>query len=62
MNICKKLKVKCVSQGEPNAKEKLAIKKAIWNENDGEIMAALKKSEKVQNIVIPKLKKNKGTI
>ena len=54
--MCEKLKVKCVSEGVPNAKEKLEIKKALWKENDEEIMEALQKSEKVQNIVIQKTK------
>ena len=29
--MCKKLNAKCVSHGESDAKDKLAIKKAIWN-------------------------------
>ena len=47
INMCERLKVKCVSKGEPNAKEKLEIKKALWRENDEEIKEALMKSEKV---------------
>ena len=41
-------------------KLKLAIKNAIWKENDDEIMEALKKTEKVQNIVIQKSKKERN--
>ena len=43
--MCKNINVNCVSLGEPNVKDKLAIKLAIsciWKENDGEILAALK--------------------
>ena len=48
INLCKKLNVKCVSNGKPNLKEKLAIKQAIWKENDKEIRAKLDKSEKIE--------------
>ena len=43
--------VKNYMHGVPNAKETLAIKKAICNANDSKIRAELNKSEKVQTIV-----------
>ena len=49
VNMCRRLKVKFVTKGEPNAMEKLEIKKALWRENNEEIREALMKSEKVQN-------------
>ena len=54
MTMCKKLNVKCVSHGVQNAKELLAIRRTIWNENDQEIRAELVKSDKVRSIVKPK--------
>ena len=44
----------------PNAKEQLAITKAIWNENDKEIRAELYKSDKVRSTVIPKFQKERN--
>ena len=44
----------------PNAKEQLAIKRAIWNENYKDIK--LEKSEKVRSIVIPKFKKERNNL
>ena len=46
----------------PNAKEQLAIRRAIWNENDKEISAELDKSDKVRSIVIPKFKKERHNL
>ena len=43
-----------MSYGEPNVKEKLAMKRIKWNENDKE---AELESDKVRSIVIPKFKK-----
>ena len=43
--MCKRLKVKRVSEGPPNAKEKLEIKKALWKENDEEIKEVRKSSK-----------------
>ena len=37
MNICKKLNIQCTTKGVPKSKDKLAIKKTIWRENDKEI-------------------------
>ena len=50
--MCTKLNVKCVPHGVPNVKEQLAIKKAIWNENDKEITAELDKLDKFRSIEI----------
>ena len=33
INICKELKIKCVTQGEPDKEEILNIKRALWREN-----------------------------
>ena len=62
VNMCERLKVKCVSKGEPNAKEKLEIKKALWRENDKEIKEALMKSERVQNTKIHKTEKERNCL
>ena len=55
MNICKKLNIQCVTEGEPNKEEKLRIKKVIWRENDKEIREGLDNS-----IVMPKYKKQQN--
>ena len=47
--MCRRLNAKCVTEGNPNAMEKLEIKKAIWPENNEEIRQALMNSEKVRN-------------
>ena len=60
VNMCRRLKVKCVTKGEPNAMEKLEIKKALWRENDEEIREALMNSEKVRNIKIHKTEKERN--
>ena len=57
INMCKKRNVKCMSHRVPNAKEQVAIKKAVWNKNDKEIRTELDKSDKVRSILIPTFKK-----
>ena len=46
-----------MSHRVPNAKEQVAIKKAVWNKNDKEIRTELDKSDKVRSILIPTFKK-----
>ena len=52
INICKDLKIQCITKGEPNKAEQLKIKKALWKENDKEIHEEMDKSEKTREIKI----------
>ena len=60
--MCRRLNVKCVTEGAHNALEKCELKKAIWRENNEEIRQALANSEKVRNIKIPKTEKERNCL
>ena len=57
LHTCKELNIQCVTKGEPNKKEQLKIKRALWRENDKEIREGLDKSDKVKHLPIPEFKK-----
>ena len=58
--MCRRLNVRCVTEGTHNALEKCNLKKAIWRENNEEIRQALANSEKVRNTRIPETEKERN--
>ena len=61
INICKKLEIPCVTEGEQKEPEvKLKTKKVLWRENDKEIKAEMMKSDKVRHLEIPATKRQRN--
>ena len=60
VQMCRRLNVRCVTEGTHNALEKCNLKKAIWRENNEEIRQALASSEKVRNTRIPETEKERN--